>query len=144
ARLVEAAEQGHGLPLGRSPASDLQQLRCRPGPLELSIRKRETGRREMDVAVDEARKDRHPVQVHGAVGRRWIPRPDTLDVAVVDEDPLPRRWVPERVDPACAVKGPHQPIIPATLRPMATRDGSGATRVPGTPSPAKRSMTSST
>ena len=59
----------------------------------------------MDVAIDQTRHDRGARELHHAVGRRRIPDPHALDMALVDDEPLARPGMTEGMDASGAPTG---------------------------------------
>ena len=73
------------------------------------------------MTVDEPRDDGRAGKLDREVRLRRVAGPHALDVAPVDEDPLPHRRVGEGDDPRCAVKGPHgAAMIEESRSPSAT------------------------
>ena len=80
------------------------------------------------MRVDEARQDRGPRQVDRPVRVGNLADADALDVAPVDEDPLPHRRVGQRVDPRGTVQGLHRRASLARSGPAQTRHRRRRTR----------------
>jgi hypothetical protein len=106
--LVEPLE-GDDLVVRRLGAAggERQQSVLRPHQGDVLVRLRRSRAGEVDVAVDEPRHHRGPRQLHHTIGRGGFPAPDPLDVAPVDEDPLPRRRMGEGVHARGAVERLH-------------------------------------